>query len=68
MRNLLNNNADEMISAIRENKDCVKASICDAFSTAVFRCGRDKDAWQVLTTLQEYAHLINTLAKTDTDL
>jgi len=68
MQHLLSDNANELVNAIRGNRDGVKASICDAFANAVFLCGNNKDAWQILTTLQEYAHLINALACTDKEL
>jgi len=68
MQHLLSDNANELVNAIRGNRDGVKASICDAFANVAFLCGDGKEAWQVMQTLQEYTHLVNALSCTDKEL
>lgn len=61
---LLPPDAVALIETLRENTANVKSSICDAFANTVFNASAVSSrpaAWQVLTTLQEYAHLIDAL-------
>jgi len=65
IQHLLSENAAEMVTAIRSDPAAFKSQICDALTNAVFLCPRGEEAWQILTTLSEYAHLINALTMTD---
>lgn len=70
-QSLLSNNAVEVIETMRSNYGAVKADLCDAFADAVFNAvsgNRRKGSWRILTALQEYAHLIDCLTLSDTEL
>lgn len=51
----------ELLKAIRENRESIKASICDAFSNAVFIGERKTETWVVLETLHEFSHIVDAL-------
>jgi len=65
---LLSDNAAVMVEDIRNNWTKVKADICDAFADEVYNSvtySNTAHCWRVLSRLQEYAHLIDCLVKTD---
>lgn len=66
MINISDNEAVALIETIQQNADNVKAGICDAFANVVLLGEQNPETWHVLNTLQEYTHLLNTLAESRT--